>query len=210
VKAILSDFDGVLVDSAASVMRGWRLWAAANDVPVEKLTSSLHGRPGADVIAELAPSLDPAVENKEVERLQASDSDDVVALPGAAELLADPPAPVAVVTSGTLSLVRSRLAPAGLREPDVLVTVDRVTRGKPDPEGYLMAASELGVNPADCVVLEDAPAGIEAGLAAGAHVVGIATTHEPGELGRAHEVFATVADWLEDVRTSESGSPRAG
>ena len=135
----------------------------------------------------------------------------MIALPGAAELLADPPAPLAVVTSGTLNLVRSRLGPAGLSEPDVLITVDRVTKGKPDPEGYLMAADELGVDPADCVVLEDAPAGIEAGRAAGARVIGIATTHEPAELERAHEVYATVAEWLESlgVRTSESGSRRA-
>jgi mannitol-1-/sugar-/sorbitol-6-phosphatase len=196
VKAVLSDFDGVLVDSEASVMRGWRRWAAANGVAAERLERNLHGRPGADVIAELAPQLDPAAENEELERLQASDSDDVVALPGAVELLADPPAPVAIVTSGTLSLVRSRLVPAGLAEPAVLITVDRITCGKPDPEGYLLAAAELGVDPAGCVVLEDAPAGIEAGLAAGAHVVGIATTHAPSELGRAHEVFGSVAEWL--------------
>jgi len=202
LKAILSDFDGVLVDSEASVMRGWRNWAGARGIPADRLQRSLHGRPGADVIAELAPTLDPAEENLEVERLQASDSADVVALPGAADLLADPPAPVAVVTSGTLNLVRSRLAPAGLAEPDVLITVDRVRRGKPDPEGYLMAAAELGVNPADCVVLEDAPAGIEAGLAAGAHVVGIATTHEPAELERAHEVYDSVAEWLAAIRAS--------
>ena len=202
MKAILSDFDGVLVDSEASVMRGWRSWADARGIPGDRLQRSLHGRPGADVIAELAPALDPKQENLEVERLQASDSDDVVALPGAADLLADPPAPVAVVTSGTLNLVRSRLGPAGLAEPDVLITVDRVTRGKPDPEGYLMAAAELGVDPADCVVLEDAPAGIEAGLAAGAHVVGIATTHRRAELERAHEVYDSVADWLAAIRAS--------
>jgi sugar-phosphatase len=174
---------------------------------VDRIDGTLHGRPGRDVIAELAPQLDPAEENDALEQLQASDSDDVVALPGAAELLADPPAPVAVVTSGTRRLVRSRLAPAGLAEPDVLVTVERVTNGKPDPEGYLLAASELGVDPADCVVLEDAPAGIEAGLAAGARVVGIATTHERSELTRAHEVHASVAEWLSSL---ESGSRRAG
>jgi mannitol-1-/sugar-/sorbitol-6-phosphatase len=196
MKAILSDFDGVLVDSEASVMRGWRRWAEAHGVPAELIDGSLHGRPGADVIAELAPALEPAEASRAVERLQALDSSDVVALPGAAELLVDPPAPVAVVTSGTLSLVRARLVPAGLPEPNVLVTVERVGRGKPDPEGYLLAAAELGVDPADCVVLEDAPAGIEAGLAAGARVVGIATTHEPAALERAHMVFGSVAGWL--------------
>ena len=196
MKGILSDFDGVLVDSAASVMRGWRRWAAAHGVPLDKLEINLHGRPGADVIAELAPGLDPAAENLAVERMQAEDSDDVVALPGAAELLGDPPLPLAVVTSGSLPLVRSRLRPAGLPEPAVLVTVDRVTRGKPDPEGYLMAAAELGVAPMDCVVLEDAPAGIEAGLAAGARVVAVTTTHRAEELRRAHEALGNVADWL--------------
>jgi mannitol-1-/sugar-/sorbitol-6-phosphatase len=196
VRAILSDFDGVLVDSAASVMRGWRRWATLNGVPLDGLERNLHGRPGADVIAELAPGLDPAAENLEVERLQSEDSADVVALPGAAELLADPPLPLAVVTSGSLPLVRARLRPAGLPEPAVLVTVDRVSRGKPDPEGYLLAAAELGVAAADCVVLEDAPAGIEAGLAAGARVVAVTTTHPAAELVRAHEVVPTVADWL--------------
>jgi sugar-phosphatase len=199
VRAILADLDGVLVDSSASVMRGWRRWATARGLPLEGLERSVHGRPSLETIAQLAPALDAAVESREVERLQAADSDDVVALPGAAELLADPPAPLAVVTSGTLELVRSRLGAAGLPQPRVLVTVERVRRGKPAPDAYLLAAAELDVPPADCVVLEDAPAGIEAGLAAGARVVGITTTHPAGELGRAHELAPTVADWLAGV-----------
>jgi sugar-phosphatase len=196
VKAILSDLDGVLVDSTASVLRGWRRWASARGVPVDALEQTVHGRPSLEAIADLAPGLDAAVESREVERLQATDSDDVFALPGAAELLADPPAPLAVVTSGTLPLIRARMGAAALPIPALLVSAERVSRGKPDPEGYLLAAAELGVRPEDCVVLEDATAGVQAGLAAGARVVAVTTTHAPEELAAAHEVVPTVAAWL--------------
>ena len=103
---------------------------------------------------------------------------------------------IAVVTSCTGDLARARLAAAGLEPPAVLVTADRLRRGKPDPEGYLLAARELGADPAGCVVLEDAPAGIEAGRAAGMRVVGVLTTHAPEALSAADERVATVADWL--------------
>jgi sugar-phosphatase len=109
---------------------------------------------------------------------------------------------VAIVTSCTVPLATARLRAAGLAVPAVLVTPERLSRGKPDPEGYLLAARELGAAPADCVVLEDAPAGIEAGRAAGMHVVGITTTHEPKDLD-AHELAPSIAAWL----ASRNGAP---
>jgi sugar-phosphatase len=192
--AILSDLDGVLVDSHASIMRAWRWWGAGHGVEAEAIESVQHGRPSGEIIALLAPGLDAAAESRAIDLRQADDVDDVVALPGAHDLFAGADR-VAIVTSCTVPLATARLRAVGLTVPDVLITPERLERGKPDPEGYLLAARELGAAPADCVVLEDAPAGVEAGRAAGMHVIGITTTHAPGELD-AHELAPSIAAWL--------------
>jgi sugar-phosphatase len=198
---VLSDLDGVLVDSHASIMRAWRWWTGRRGLGDGAADAVPQGRPSGDVIAALAPDADAAAESRAIDRYQAEDTDGVVALPGAADLLARfGPDRVAIVTSCTAPLAAARLRAAGLQPPAVLVTADRLARGKPHPEGYLLAARELGADPADCVVLEDAPAGIEAGRAAGMRVVGVLTTHSPGELAAAHERVATVADWLRTRR----------
>jgi sugar-phosphatase len=199
--AILSDLDGVLVDSHASIMRAWRWWGAAHGVAPEAIESVQQGRPSGEVIAALAPALDAGAESRAIDLRQADDTDGVVALPGAQDLFAGSD-PVAIVTSCTVPLATARLRAAGLAVPAVLVTPERLSRGKPDPEGYLLAARELGAAPADCVVLEDAPAGIEAGRVAGMHVVGITTTHEPKDLD-AHELAPSIAAWL----ASRNGAP---
>jgi mannitol-1-/sugar-/sorbitol-6-phosphatase len=136
--AILSDLDGVLVDSHASIMRAWRWWGARNGVQAEAVEAVQHGRPSGEVIAELAPGLDAAAQSRAIDLRQAQDTDGVVALPGAHELFAGGE-PLAVVTSCTVPLARSRLRAAGLPTPEVLVTPERLQRGKPDPEGYLLA-----------------------------------------------------------------------
>jgi sugar-phosphatase len=192
--AILSDLDGVLVDSHASIMRAWRWWGAAHGVAAQAIESVQQGRPSGEVIAALAPGLDAGAESRAIDLRQAGDTDGVIALPGAHELLAGCD-PVAIVTSCTVPLATARLRAAGLAVPAVLVTPERLARGKPDPEGYLLAARELGAAPSECVVLEDAPAGIEAGRAAGMHVVGITTTHDPAQL-HAHELAPSIAAWL--------------
>jgi mannitol-1-/sugar-/sorbitol-6-phosphatase len=195
---VLADLDGTLIDSFASVRRAWRAWARRHGVDVAELEATMHGRPSADVIAEFAPQLEPARESAAIDLLQARDSADVVALPGAAELLEDGDrfAGVAIVTSCTEELLTARMAAAGLRRPAVVVTPERVRAGKPDPEGYLLAAAELGADPAGCTVLEDAPAGVEAGRRAGMHVIAVLTTHSAGELAAADELVADVATWL--------------
>jgi sugar-phosphatase len=203
VTVVLSDLDGVLVDSHASIMRAWRRWARAHDVEREAIDAVRHGRPTHEIVAALAPELDVAAEARALDLGQAEDCGDVVALPGAADLLlAFAPDAVAVVTSCTAELAEARLRAAGLVPPSVLVTSDRLRRGKPDPEGYLVAARELEADPAECVVLEDSPAGARAGREAGMHVVGVLTTHAAADLDDAHERVASVAAWLAGV-----GSP---
>ncbi|MEN3283808.1 MAG: mannitol-/sugar-/sorbitol-6-phosphatase [Solirubrobacteraceae bacterium] len=203
-RAILSDLDGVLVDSHASIMRSWRWWGALHGVEDQAIAGVEHGRPSGEVIAALLPGVDALQESRALDLRQAGDVDDVVALPGAHELFAGLD-PVAVVTSCTDTLARARLGAAGLPVPEVLVTPERLSRGKPDPEGYLLAARELGFEPADCVVFEDAPAGVDAGRAAGMHVVGITTTHDPAELN-AHELAPSIAAWPASRDVVQPGS----
>lgn len=200
IRAVLSDLDGVLVDSTGSVERSWRRWAEQHGLDTALVVAAAHGRPSIETVLEVAPGLDAEAESAGLERAQAEDTNGVAALPGAAELLADPAGrSLAVVTSCTVPLARSRFLAAGLSAPPVVVTAERVRRGKPDPEAYLIAAETLGVRPEACLVVEDAPAGIAAGRAAGMTVAGLATTHERSELGGAHVVFRDprgVLAWL--------------
>jgi mannitol-1-/sugar-/sorbitol-6-phosphatase len=191
VRAILSDLDGVLIDSGAVVDDTWRTWASRHGLDADAIVAGCHGRPGAELVAEHAPQADVAAEMEWLERYEIDAAGRVRAFDGAAELLASD-LTVAIVTSCTAPLAHARLTATGLRIPDVLVTADRVARGKPAPDPYLLAAEELGVAPADCVVLEDAPAGIEAGRAAGMTVLAVATTHESPALARAHRTHATL------------------
>jgi len=197
VRVVLSDLDGVLVDSHASIMRAWHWWGARHGVEREAIEGVQHGRPSGEVIAALAPHLDAGAESAAIDLRQAEDSEDVVALPGALDLFAAfAPDRLAVVTSCTVPLATSRLGAGGLPTPRVLVTPERLRAGKPAPEGYLLAARELGAAPADCVVLEDAPAGVRAGLDAGMRVVALLTTHTREQLPGAHEHVDSIAAWL--------------
>ncbi len=202
VGAVLFDCDGVLVDSAASVERAWRRWAEERGLDAHAIVAVAHGRRTEDTMRELGLDRDLRAEVELLERYEIADAASVSAYPAAAALLpALPPASWAVVTSGTRALATSRLAAAGLPLPAVLVTADDVAAGKPDPEGYLEAARRLGRPPADCLVLEDAPAGVQAALAAGMRVVGLPTTHPADELREA----TLVASWDEVVLRSAAG-----
>jgi len=207
---VLSDLDGVLVDSHASIMRAWRRWGRAHGVEREAIDAVRHGSPTSEIVAALTPELDVSAEARALDLGQAEDAGDVVALPGAADVLRTfGPDAVAVVTSCTAELAEARLRAAGLEPPPVLVTSDRLRRGKPDPEGYLLAARELGADPAACVVLEDSPAGVRAGRDAGMRVVGVLTTHAAEDLAAAHERVATVAEWLSTVAARPARRPAA-
>jgi sugar-phosphatase len=185
--AILCDLDGVLVDSGDSVERIWREWAAERGLDADRVARESHGVPSREVIAALAPELLAQGEAERVDARHAATGG--IALPGAAELLARPPLPLAVVTSCTGPLARARFAAAGLPEPGHLITVDDVARGKPAPDPYLAGAAVLGAEPGECLVVEDSPAGVAAGRGAGMTVWAVTTTHPAHELQQAHAVW---------------------
>jgi len=181
--AVLFDLDGVLVDSTRSVERQWRLWAEEHNIDPEKILEIAHGRRTVEVIQLLAPHLELETEVRRVEEREAHDTDGVAVMPGAAGLLkAIPEGLWAVVTSGTTHLATSRLRHANLPLPKVLVSADEVKEGKPHPEPYLMGARLLGRQAAECLVIEDAPAGIEAAHAAGMKAIGLTSTFSASEL----------------------------
>ncbi|MGA8048497.1 MAG: HAD-IA family hydrolase [Dermatophilaceae bacterium] len=191
VEAVLFDIDGTLVDSTGTVERTWRAWAAQRGLPAEDILAVCHGRRTEDTVADFLPVAERATAVAELEQLELDDLDDVVALPAASDLLSAVPADLwAAVTSGSGSLMRARLSAAGLPIPRVLVAAEDVSAGKPDPQGYRRAAEGLGVDVTRCLVVEDAPAGLEAGLAAGASVLAVATSHPADELRTAHAVVA--------------------
>jgi sugar-phosphatase len=189
----LFDLDGVLVDSTPAVARVWAGWAREHGFDADEVVRIAHGRPSITTIRELLPGGDHEAEDREVERREIADVEGVIPLPGAMELLqALPLERWAIVTSCTRPLAGGRIGAAGLPQPKHLVTASDVLRGKPDPEPYLKGAQALGVPAAECVVLEDAPAGIRAGKAAGARVLGLRTTASDAELREAG------ADWIID------------
>ena len=184
-QALLFDNDGTLVSSLASVDRCWTRWAGEYGITAEEFARiELHGRPAAEIAADLLPA---HVVPEAVARIEALEVEDVPnggvqLLPGTRELLASLPADRwAVVTSATRRLAEARLDAVGIL-PKTMIAADDITRGKPDPEPYLLAARQLGVDPAHCVVFEDAPAGLQAGRAAGMTTVALTTTHQAHEL----------------------------
>ncbi len=191
--ALLFDLDGVLVDSTPAVTRVWSRWAVAHGFDPNDVVRKAHGRPSIETIRDYLPDSDYEAENSVVERGEIADLEGVVFLPGARELLiALPPDRWAIVTSCTRNLAAARLRAAGLPSPKRIVTCDDIKNGKPNPEPYLKGAALLGIPAKDCVVVEDAPAGIRAGKAAGARVIACRTTAPESELKRAG------ADWIVD------------
>lgn len=177
--ALLFDLDGVLIDSTPAVRRVWHRWAVEHGFDPEDVVHRAHGRPSRVTIGELLPNSDIDIdrENREVERREMEDLEGVVLLPGAQKLLdALPPERWTIATSCTRPLAEVRLRAAGLPIPSNIVTSSDVKIGKPDPEPYLKAAAKLGFAASDCIVVEDAPAGVRAGKAAGARVIAFLTT----------------------------------
>jgi sugar-phosphatase len=195
VTAILFDLDGVLVESREATERVWLDWARQNSIEVGTLRSAMHGVRSGDVVRALRPDLDAAAEAEQIERRQAEDTEGLRAISGAAAALGALKADrVAVVTSGTRPLALARLAAVGIEPPAVVVFADDVERGKPDPEGYLTAARRLGADPAEALVVEDAPPGVEAGRAAGMATVAVTSTHAREELAAADVVIESLEE----------------
>jgi len=190
-RAVLFDLDGVLVDSTPAVARVWGWWAEQHGFDPEDTVRRAHGRPSLTTIRELLPDADHEAENSEVERREIEDLEGVIPLPGALSLLTSLPSDRwTIATSCTRDLAHVRVNASGLPLPRNLITADDVVTGKPDPEPYIKAAARLGFSAQDCIVVEDAPAGIRAGKAAGARVLAVRTTATDAEL------LAARADWI--------------
>lgn len=195
-KGLLFDMDGVLISSIGSVVRCWRRWAEIYHVPNAETYTVPHGVRAIDIVKSLRPDIDPDEGLRVIEDMEIEDMADLKVLPGVKKLLESLPLERwAIVTSATRRLMLGRLEAAGLPIPERIISGDMVERGKPDPEPYRRGAGLLGLRPEDCVVVEDAPSGVGAGVAAGCRVLGVLGTHSLAELRQAK----WIAPSLEDV-----------
>ena len=187
--------DGTLLNSMAVVERIWGAWAERNGLDPVEFTKTVHGVRAVDTIRNLElPDIDPEKEAYDLALAEIADVEGIVEIPGAVDFLNSlPPERWAIVTSAPLDLAVRRLAAAGIPMPQLMITGEDVSIGKPDPQGYRMAAERLGVRAEDCLVFEDAPAGILAGLAAGADVVVVTGAHAAAE-GTPHMTLARYHD----------------
>jgi mannitol-1-/sugar-/sorbitol-6-phosphatase len=193
--AILFDLDGVLINSTGSVARQWRAWAREQGIDEEKVIAIAHGVRAIEVIRTVAPHLDAKAELRKLESREVGDQASVSLMPGALDLVATiPPGRWGVVTSGTRHIASARLRLGGFTVPKALVTADDVANGKPHPEPYLRGAKLLHVKPEDCLVIEDAPAGIRSAHAGGMKVIGFASTYGKEKLAEAEAVVSGFRD----------------
>lgn len=204
--AVLFDLDGVLVDSTALVVRTWREWAQRRDLDTEYLLEIAHGRRAVEIVRLMTPELDAEAEVRELEGIEVENVEDVLEIEGAAGLLASLPRDGwTVVTSGARPLATGRMENLGLPVPERIVTADDVLNGKPHPEPYLKGAEILGARPEACVVIEDAPSGIQAARAAGMRVVAVATTYHREDLSEADMVVDSLVEISVTARSGARG-----
>ncbi|MCP1445265.1 sugar-phosphatase [Pseudomonas sp. GGS8] len=178
-RGLLFDMDGTILNSIAAAERIWATWAVRHGVDVETFLPTIHGVRAIDTINRLAlPGVDAEAEAAWITEAEIVDVEGIVEVSGAANFLKSLPAHQwAIVTSAPRALALRRMAAAGIPEPGVMVTAEDVSTGKPDPAGYRLAARRLQVDPAECLIFEDADVGIRAGEAAGANVMVITATH---------------------------------
>lgn len=178
--AFLFDMDGTVLNSIAAAERIWSAWAVRHGVEVETFLPTIHGARAIDTITRLnLPGVDAEQQAAFITAAEIEDVEGIVEIPAAAAFLNGLPKDRwAMVTSAPRDLALRRMAAAGIPEPAVMITAEDVKAGKPDPSGYLLAANKLGVEPADCLIFEDATVGIQAAEAAGAALMVITTTHQ--------------------------------
>jgi sugar-phosphatase len=212
-QAVTFDVDGVLLDTRDFFRRIWGDWASARSLDPDRVFARTHGRRSVDTLREVAPHLDPAVELGVLDALVRDRIDQVRPFPGAGRLLrALRPEQWAIVTSGTRWFVDGCFGASDLPLPAIAVYGEDVHRGKPAPDGYLIAARRLGVPPEKCVVIEDAPSGVAAARSAGCTVIAVATTHPPAQLREADACVPSLSDldsllWTMMRREAGRGRP---
>ena len=200
--ALLFDLDGVLADSTRSVTRAWSAWARRVGLDPEELLPKVHGRRAIETIRAARPDLDAEAELATLVADETTDNDDTEEIPGAGALVsALPPDAWAIVTSGLREVATARLVAARIPIPRVMITAESLERGKPDPDCYLRGAAALGVLPADCIVVEDAPIGATAARAAGMRLIALTTTHRADQLEPADLIVPDLTHLV--VRTAE-------
>ena len=177
--AFLFDMDGTLIDSIAAAERIWGRWARRHELDVAAVTRAMHGVRAIETIRRFGPpGIDVEAEAAALTQAEIDDLEGIVAIDGADRFLRSlPPDRWIIVTSAPRALALRRLQVAALPIPRILVTADDVARGKPSPDCFLAAAEALGFPIRECLVWEDAPAGVAAAEAAGATVIVIGATH---------------------------------
>jgi mannitol-1-/sugar-/sorbitol-6-phosphatase len=208
--ALLFDLDGVLADSTPSVTRAWSAWARRVGLDPDELLPKVHGRRAIETIRSVRPELDAEAELATLVADETTDNDDTEEIPGARALVRTLPLDAwAIVTSGLREVATARLVAARIPLPRIMITAESIERGKPDPECYLKGAAALGVDPSDCVVVEDAPIGAAAARAAGMRLVALTTTHRREQLEPAELVVPDLTHIVVGVAAENGAAPVA-
>lgn len=203
-EALIFDLDGVLVDSSACITRIWTQWANRHSLDPAAVIAICHGLRTVDTIRKVAPHLDAEQEAVGMSSDESGETEGVFAIDGATQLVGSLPAGRwAVATSGSYATATTRLKYVGLPIPAALVTATDVQQGKPHPDPFLLAARRMGIDPTRCIVVEDAPAGVQAGHAAGMKVIAVATTHQPAQLSEAERVVVRLSNIRVTVREDQ-------
>jgi sugar-phosphatase len=186
-KAILFDLDGTLIDSWKCIEYAWKSWCLEHNLAYDDLVHKFNGSRTVDIISALKPYLDPEIEKAKIDAFELQHPHHLNTIPGARELLNRiPKNKWGIVTSGSQVVVNYKLKHLKIDAPQVLITSERISQGKPHPQGYLKAASLINTEPGDCLVFEDSPQGIKAALSAGMKVIALSTTFPLEMLGEAH------------------------
>lgn len=205
--ALLFDLDGVLADSTPSVVRAWSAWARRVGIDPDELLPKVHGRRAIETIRAARPDLDAEAELATLVADETTDNADTEEIPGARALVSGlPPDAWAIVTSGLREVATARLVASGVPIPRVMITAESIERGKPDPDCYLKGAAALGVEPRDCIVVEDAPIGAAAARAAGMRLIALTTTHRADQLEPADLVLPDLTHLVVRVGARTNGA----
>jgi sugar-phosphatase len=208
--ALLFDLDGVLADSTPSVVRAWSAWARRVAIEPEELLPQVHGRRAIETIRAARPDLDAEAELATLVADETTDNADTDEIPGARALVSGLPSDAwAIVTSGLREVATARLVASGVPIPRVMITAESIERGKPDPDCYLRGAAALGVEPRDCVVVEDAPIGAAAARAAGMRLIALTTTHSAAQLEPADLILPDLTALTVRVTERTNGAGRS-